>query len=436
MRKSGIKLNMDMAYLSFLQGTADAISHGGVEEYVTKIDIVFPTSIPSPPEGIFSLDYDDKKVDIKVSILNSAQEDPALNAARNLNIGASGSGLEMIPFQAFTDNRGKYPAVMATLIFPWRVASWVDYGPGGRITSESEREEFQITGFPKSKEKILAILLINRLIKSFDRPDLKSLSYDDISVFLETYFRKGSRTPLISKINALTSQGAYKEAVYDFIVPNYEEEDVNASLLDFQKLYAGKEICTEEELKLAVSGAIENVLKHNVERRRWIEPFWDGQRKFKHKGEEIIVPRSPKSEPKIQPTLHVILDMALMPLGIQVIRESDEGIGSLDFRFLFTTKSGSPLSVGVEFKIAHHGEIKKGIEKQLPAYLDAIRSSNGIYVIMWFKDSKYFKKPKKYDKEQMENWIVDEATKISRESDKSITAAMLDASIRPSASKL
>ena len=55
------------------------------------------------------------------------------------------------------------------------------------------------------------------------------------------------------------------------------------------------------------------------------------------------------------------MDMALTPLGIQVIRESNEGIGSMDFRCLFTTQSGAPLSVGIEFKLAHHKEVKKGM---------------------------------------------------------------------------
>ena len=166
------------------------------------------------------------------------------------------------------------------------------------------------------------------------------------------------------------------------------------------------------------------------------EAFWDGHRKIKHEDNEIKVPRSPKGETKIQPTLHVILDLALSPLGIHVIRESDEGIGSLDFRFSYTTKDRAPLTVGVEFKVAHHKEIKKGIQNQLPAYLKAIRSTSSVFVVMWFKDGKYFGDPKSHEREDMEKWILEQASIISKEKEINISAFLLDASIRPSASNL
>ena len=40
MNNHGIKLNMDMSYMSFMQGTAKSISGGLDEDYVTKIDMV------------------------------------------------------------------------------------------------------------------------------------------------------------------------------------------------------------------------------------------------------------------------------------------------------------------------------------------------------------------------------------------------------------
>lgn len=425
-----------MSNMSFMQGTAKSISGGSDDNYVTKIDIVLPAEKYMFPVGFYNENYDDSLVEIKVSIVSKQEEDPVYNLAKNFNFGASGSGLEFIPFEAFTDNRGEYPAILLTIVFHKRIASWIDDSHVTGIKMDHDYEKMQITGGPDNEEKIKAIIIINRLIKSKKWEGVKSLSYDDVTVFLESYFKKPSANPLLLKVNALVSKTAYKQAVYDFILPNIEESGTAQSLEKFEGLHSNKDIVNEEDLLHIIEEAIENVLKYQVEYRRWIEPFWDGQRKIKHEGDELLVPRSPKGETKIQPTLHVILDMALSPLGIHVIRESDEGIGSLDFRFLYTTKDGAPLTVGVEFKVAHHKEIKKGIHNQLPAYLKAIRSTSGVFVVMWFKDGKYFKDPKGYEREGMEKWILEQASIISTEKEINISAALLDASIRPSASNL
>lgn len=137
---------------------------------------------------------------------------------------------------------------------------------------------------------------------------------------------------------------------------------------------------------------------------------------------------------KIQPTLHVILDMALRPFGIHVLRESDEGIGLLYFSFLYTNKDNIPFSIGIEFKVAHHKKIKHGINRQLPAYLKSIRSQCGSFVVMWFKDKKYFKEPENRNLEQMTEWLKEEAQKVSAEFDITVVSKVIDASIRPSAS--
>lgn len=427
---------MDMANMSFVRGSAKTISGGNSEDYVTKVDMILPVMFGKVPDGIYAVEYKDEQIDVKITTIHDRNQDPVFNYSKDLNIGASGSGVDVIPFEAFTDNRGIYPTSLVTIVFPRRIATWVDDTHERGIKMDLDYEKLQITGGPVNEEKILSILVINRLIKSLNIEDLKSISYDDVTVFLETYFKKPHKQPLLLKVNALTTKNAYKNAVYDYVLPNYKDTDLNESLFNYHERISKKQINTEKELKEAIEEVIDSVLKYHIEIRRWIEPFWDGQRTIKHNDEEIVIPRSPKNETRIQPTLHVILDMALEPLGIHVIRESDEGVGSLDFRFLLTTTEGIPLTVGTEFKVAHHKEIKKGINKQLPAYLKAIRSSSGVFVVMWFKDSKYFKEPKNYKKDDMEQWLLNEALNISRESGMDISSTMLDASIRPSASNL
>ncbi len=436
MKENSIKLNMDMSNMGFIQGTAKSISGGENEEYVSKIDMVLPIKFTKIPVEIYYAEYDGAKVDIKISTIEKQEDDIVFNSAKKLNIDASGSGLEMIPFKAFTDNRGKYPAISATLVFHKRIASWVDDSHVTGMKMDYDYEKIQVTGIPDNEEKVATIVVLNRLIKALKIEDLKGISYDDVTAFLETYFKKPSKKPLLIKTNALMSKEAYKNAVYDYVLPNLKDSNVFNSANILMARYKNEGIDDEKGLKSVIEEVIEEVLKHHIELRRWIEPFWNGQRKLKYKGNEIIVPRKPKGETKIQPTLHVILDMVLEPMGIHVSRESDVGSGLLDFQFFFTTKAGVPLSVGIEFKLAHHAQIKKGINTQLPTYLKSIRSTSGIFAIMWFKDTEFFDEPKKYKKNQMEQWINEQAVSVSSKFKMDISAVMIDASIRKSASNL
>jgi len=436
MKKNSIKLDMDINNLSFFQGSAKQISTANDIDYVSRLDMILPREYLQIPTGLFKVEYKNYTVDIKISLINNVEEDFIFNNAKNLNIGASGSGLDFLPFEAFTDNRGEYPAVAATLVFPKRIASWIDDTHPTGMKMDYDYEAIQVTGAPNNEEKTQAIIVLNKLIKSFSIKDIHGITYDDVTVFLETYFRKSSKKPLLLKVNALTSKDAYKQSVYDYMLPNLETSEIRNSFIKFKNTHSKQEINNEKDLKLVVEEIIESVLKYHIEIRRWIEPFWDGKRKMIHNGEEITIPSTPKSETKIQPTLHVIMDMALSPLGIQVIRESDEGAGLLDYRFLFTTKNSIPLSIGVEFKVAHRKKIKHGIARQLPTYLKAIKSKSGIFVIMWFKDTTLFKEPKKYEKDGMNSWLSEQAKEVSIENGMEISTAVLDASIRPSASNL
>jgi hypothetical protein len=435
MNNQGIKLNMDMADVTVINGTIKSISGGSDDDYVTKIDMTLPAQDYKFPVGIYNDNYDDSPVQIKISLIEKKENDQVCGAAKGLRVGASGSGLESIPFEAFSDNRGVYPAISVAILFNKRIASWIDDNHDTGMKTDLDYEKMRIIGFA-NEEKIKAITVINRLITSQKWEGIRNLTYDDVTVFVETYFKKPSADPLLLKVNALSSKTAYKTAVYDYIFPKIDEPGAAQPLVKFQASHSDKDISHEKDLLFTVEEAIYEVLKHQVELRRWIEPFWDGERKIKHEGNELLVPRSPKGETKIQPTLHIVLDLALSPLGIHVTRESDEGVGLLDFRFLYTTKDGIPLTVGAEFKLAHHKKIKNGIKNQLPAYLKAIRSSSGIFIVMWFKDGKYFTEPKSYDKDNMEAWILKQAGIVSAEKGITISAVMLDASIRLSASNL
>lgn len=201
--------------------------------------------------------------------------------------------------------------------------------------------------------------------------------------------------------------------------------------------FDGQDIKSETDLLNVISDVISE-LKHYVEDRRWTEPFWDDEREIEVDGKKINVSAFPKKETKIQPTLYVFFDRRLHPLGIHVSKETDEGIGKLDFKFMITTESHIPLSVCAEFKLAHNPQLEHGITKQLPLYLRANCSISGIFFVIWFKDEegKFFNKPINQNKIQMIKFIEEKINEIKHEEEININSFLIDASKKPSASIL
>ena len=177
-------------------------------------------------------------------------------------------------------------------------------------------------------------------------------------------------------------------------------------------------------------------LKHYIEDRRWTEPFWDEAHEVEFDGNKYKTLPVPKTESKIQPTLHIFFQRSLCPLGIHVLRETDEGIGKLDFKFLITIKRNIPVNICAEFKLAHNEQLEHGLTKQLPLYLKASPSKAGIFFVMWFKDEKgkYFNKPINQNKLQMLKFIEEAVTVINEKEEFKIESILIDASKKPSAS--
>ncbi|MDD4498480.1 MAG: retron St85 family RNA-directed DNA polymerase, partial [Methanosarcinaceae archaeon] len=126
--------------------------------------------------------------------------------------------------------------------------------------------------------------------------------------------------PLIEKLKRLDWKN-YNENIKDS-----KEGEINVRTL-MRKSYAkpncGNKIIESEDDFLGVLLEAFVKLKWYVEDRRWIEAFWNEGN-----------PPTPKQETKIQPTLCVFFKQELSNTGIFVERETDEGIGNLDFKFL------------------------------------------------------------------------------------------------------
>ncbi|MDD5025520.1 MAG: hypothetical protein PHN79_10515 [Methanoregula sp.] len=131
-------------------------------------------------------------------------------------------------------------------------------------------------------------------------------------------------------------------------------------------------------------------------------------------------------------TFHILFEILLGPVGIHTTRESNEGIGNVDFKFMFTTSNQVPLKVLSELKLAHNQKSKHGLTSQLPAYLMSDRAKFGIFIVMWFKDEKneFFKKPK-YDKSEFISCLENESEIINKNKEffiKPVPTMILDCS--------
>ena len=128
MNNDGIKLNMDMSNMSMMNGSAKSISSGKDEDFVTRLDLILPLTPEEIQGKLYEVEYKNNKIEVIIKIIDSKESDPIFNSVKNIQIGTpSESGLpEMLPLEAFTDNRGIYPAVLASIIFPYRIATWID----------------------------------------------------------------------------------------------------------------------------------------------------------------------------------------------------------------------------------------------------------------------------------------------------------------------
>ena len=203
------------------------------------------------------------------------------------------------------------------------------------------------------------------------------------------------------------------------------------------KIYESSVIKSETDLLKIVTDAITEIQK-SIENRRSIHAFWDEKREIVVNGQKYMVPAEPKMEPHIQPTLERFFDDKLKSLGIHVSRETNEGVGYLDFKFMFTTENQIRLLVCSELKLAHNEKLEHGLTKQLPAYVRANDSKSGIFLVMWFKDEekKFFSKPVNQNKSEMIEFIAEKIKEIQNEEGINIESILIDVSKKSSASNL
>ncbi len=145
---------------------------------------------------------------------------------------------------------------------------------------------------------------------------------------------------------------------------------------------------TRGELYEAVAEAIESV--QDVVSTTGMQPaFWDRERAGGSG-------RRPKIETDIHGTIEGLLWNIGLAKSLDIVREPLIAGGELDFLVTgYVTGLGS-VPVCVEFKHAHSDQVFRGVEAQLPTYMNAKAAEFGIYSVLWFKGNE-FGEPSQFD---------------------------------------
>ena len=440
-RESEWKGAFDVDLLHFFSGRTDSIGTGSDDEYLTEFFFAVP--LLDPPAGHFDSEFGGARYRVTFMTAEAPEDDPLFRYSKEFHFGNPLShlmpGFQSLPALIFTDNRGRYPYTLAQVQFQSRIANWFDPESPVNIRRDHDSHRAEVLGYPKDEDKVHVLLALNHSLKESGLgQNMRAISYNDVTMFLTRYFRKalGLGQPVLERFVALAAENAFRNAVVEHFLGgrSWSMLERIASVADE---VSGRPFSSSKDLLVAVAEVIRRGIKFHVEDRRWIEPFWDGKREIEVEGSKLPVPAAPKPETEIQPTLFVLLYEALLSMGVQVVRETHEGIGALDFRCLYTSPGGQALSVPIEIKLAHHKQLKKGLTRQLPAYVNACKSDVGIFVVFWFKDAKgrFFKKPKNRNREQMMEWLQGEAEALRDIVGFEIVPIVIDASVRTSASR-
>ena len=432
--RSNLEVPFDIQSMHLSQGSRERLTEVPPEQINTYVWFVAPI----PIEG-FQPATCDVETALGISMvrlfrIETEKEDVILQSSKNFVVGADEKGKPFVPTVKLLDSRCGYPCVGIEVRFPSKLEGHTSRLPRERAT-DAERERMQVVGSDPMPEKISALLAANRAIKKIGVNGGKAISANEVTALITVHRLAASLRTLVQTVSLVTTTDAFKNAAEDYYLGTTKESVYQTLALLMRKHSSPPS--SEKELQKLVLSAIDTVLVHHFETRRLIEPFWDGTRRVKIEGKPIEIPRAPKGEIEIQPTVHVFLQMALEPFGVHVIRESDEGSGSLDFRFSTTTAASELISVAGEFKLAHHKEVRAGVKRQLPRYMDSIPCTHGVFVLMWFKDEegKYFSEPKTRNLSGTRLFVIDLASKPDN-AKHDILRRGIDCSGRPSASRL
>ena len=141
---------------------------------------------------------------------------------------------------------------------------------------------------------------------------------------------------------------------------------------------------TTAELLGFVSGLITTEVEHSIRQQGGYKNFW--------RDEQCT---NDKKETEVQQYILAILTPACREKSIKIHREVFAADGSVDMTFTYLG-----LDVCMEIKKAQHPDVDKATNKQLVTYMQAERTTAGIYLVLWYKSAGGISLPSKYPSSQ------------------------------------
>ncbi|WP_188816239.1 hypothetical protein [Hymenobacter cavernae] len=137
---------------------------------------------------------------------------------------------------------------------------------------------------------------------------------------------------------------------------------------------------TPAELLRFISDLITTELEHAIRQQGGYKNFWRDERCT-----------DDKKETEVQQYIRSILDPACRQKSIKIHREVFAADGSIDMTFTYLD-----LNVCMEIKKAQHAEVDKAMSKQLVAYMQAEKTTAGLYLVLWYKSQGGISLPARY----------------------------------------
>ena len=136
---------------------------------------------------------------------------------------------------------------------------------------------------------------------------------------------------------------------------------------------------SEEAFRFRVYSCLESI-EDKISEVKDVNAFWDIRRKG-----NAIISRTPRRETDIHDIIELMLKDQMLMANIEVIPESQTGVGNLDFLFLAQVKNKGICGLCVEFKNAHSDDLEHGMNVQLPLHMQSRKSQYGAYCVLWYK---------------------------------------------------
>jgi hypothetical protein len=346
----------------------------GIDFCKAKTEIYATVPLRLKVNNSWSTVIDDMK--ILFTRLKSPMEDPIYTFFSELGLNING-----VPLASFSDVI-QYEENSTLMIVSIDSFEHPDFQiVDGRIVNIDFTETEALLGrkYYPHKERLVKLLRNAYKLAPGDFPfeiEKEQINIDLISNYIVNYIDETGKS-FFHKVYTITNPDSFPK-----IKTRHLEKVCKLNLGD--ELFGVKELKLESHIISSILlreflwRAVELLVKKPIELRGVYKLLWLDK-----------VMSKPRSESDAQPLIKTFLQPILEQKGVQISREIAAANGNLDYLCSYT---GDALyKVGIELKNAHRtdAELFHGLTAQLPAYLKDEGTQDGIYLVLWYKNTNH-----------------------------------------------